>query len=98
MSANVTLTRITTLEKQGKFFPALPHRAIKESTYITDDMRFFVYKMEATSWGWSTAKSAEAYINNINNIGQYDETKEKVVRKLEAYIAEENADLQLWKS
>lgn len=93
---SVTLTRVTTLEKQGKYFPPLPARAIKESTYISEDSRFFVYKIDNTSWGWSAIK--EDYINNINNISHYDSSKEKVVRSLENYIAEENADLQLWKA
>lgn len=93
---SVTLTRVTTLEKQGKSFPTLPARAIKESTYISEDNRFFVYKIDNSSWGWSAIK--DEYINNINNVGHYDETKEKVVRSLESYIAEETADLQLWKS
>ena len=93
---SVTLTRVPTLEKQGKYFPPPPARAIKESTYISEDSRFFVYKIDNTSWGWSAIK--EDYINNINNISHYDSSKEKVVRSLENYIAEENADLQLWKA
>ena len=91
-----TLTRVTTLEKQGKSVPSLPARAIKESTYISEDNRFFVYKIDNTSWGWSSIQ--DDYISNINNISHYDSTKEKVVRALEAYIAEETSDLQLWKS
>jgi hypothetical protein len=92
----VSLTRVTTLEKQGKSVPQLPARAIKESTYISDDNRFFVYKIDNTSWGWHSIK--DDYINNINNLSHYDTSKEKVVRALEGYIAEENADLQLWKA
>jgi hypothetical protein len=93
---SITLTRVTTLEKQGKSVPALPARAIKESTYISDDNRFFVYKIDNTSWGWHSIK--DEYINDINNLSHYDSTKEKVVRALELYIAEETADLQLWKA
>jgi hypothetical protein len=93
---SITLTRVTTLEKQGKHFPTLPSRAIKESTYISEDSRFFIYKIDNTTWGWHSIK--DDYVNNINSLNHYDTSKEKVVRALEAYIAEETADLQLWKA
>ena len=99
MSNNVSLTRITTLEKNNKPYPAsaLPHRAIKDSTYITEDHRFFVFKIEANLWAWGICKPADQFINELN-LGQHAETKEKAVRNLEAYIAEEKADYKNWVS
>jgi hypothetical protein len=96
MTTNIKLTRVTTLEKSNKTIPALPHRAIRESSYITEDFRFVVYKIENTLWGWGSLKPQEDYINNLRNFNHHANTKEGVVRNLESFIADEKADSELW--
>lgn len=97
MPSNVKLTRITTLEKSAQGFNrALPHRAIKESSYVTEDFRFIVYKIDNTLWSWGTLETKEEYVNNISNLNHHANTKEGVVRNLELYIAEEKADYKNW--
>ena len=98
MTTNIKLTRVTTLEKSNKTIPALPYRAIRESTYLTEDFRFCVYKIENTLWGWGPLNSKEDYINNLNGVNHHANTKEGVVRNLELFIADEKADSELWKA
>jgi hypothetical protein len=96
MTINIKLTRVTTLEKNKKQIPTLPYRAIRESSYITEDFRFVVYKIENTLWGWGSLKPQEDYINNLRNLNHHANTKEGVVRNLESFIADEKADSELW--
>ncbi len=98
MTTNVKLKRVTTLEKENKPIPSLPHRAIRESSYLTEDFRFVVYKIENSLWGWGALLSKEDYINNLNELGHHAQTKEGAVRNLELFLAEEKADSELWKA
>jgi hypothetical protein len=96
MATNVTLKRLSTLEKTNKSLPTLPSRAISSSSYLTDDLRYFVYKDDGGTWRWSAV--FDTWTENCNNLNRWGHTKEGAVRSLEIFIAEEEYEASLWKN
>jgi hypothetical protein len=96
MTTTVTLKRVSTLEKTNKSLPAVPYRSISSSTYLTDDLRFFVYKDDGGSWRWEAV--FDKWTADCNNLTRWGHTKENAVRALETFLKEEEYEASLWKN
>lgn len=74
----------------------LPNNAQQSSSvYVTEDLRFAVYKFGSTEWGWYALK--ESVYNDLNGVSRYDTTKTSVVETLQNLVNEEEHDEKLWK-
>lgn len=93
---NVTLKRVSTLEKTNKSLPAIPHRSVSASTYMTEDLRFFVFKDDSGSWRWES--TVDKWTADCNNLNRWGHTKENIVRSLETFLKEQEYEANLWKS
>jgi hypothetical protein len=96
MTTTVTLKRVSTLEKTNKSLPAVPYRSVSSSTYLTDDLRYFVYKDDGSTWRWEAV--VDTWTANCNNLNRWGQTKEGAVRSLELFLKEEEYEANLWKN
>lgn len=96
MTTTVTLKRVSTLEKTNKSLPAVPYGAVSSSTYLTDDLRFFVYKDDGATWRWLAV--VDTWTKDCHNLNRWGQTKEYAVRSLETFLKEEEYEASLWKN
>jgi DNA-directed RNA polymerase specialized sigma54-like protein len=74
----------------------LPNNASQSSSvYVTEDLRWVVYKFGSTEWGWYALK--EKFYNDLQGVSRYDSTKTSVVETLQHLVDEEEHDEKLWK-
>jgi hypothetical protein len=74
----------------------LPSNAQQSSSvYVTEDLRFVVYKFGSMEWGWYALK--ENFYNDLSGVSRYDSTKTSVVETLQHLVDEEAHDEKLWK-
>ena len=75
---------------------SLPNNAQQSSSvYLTEDLRFVVYKFGSTEWGWYAL--SETVYNDLQGVSRYDSTKTSVVETLQRLVDEEELDEKLWK-
>lgn len=76
--------------------PNLPTNAQQSSSvYVTEDLRFVVYKFQATEWGWYALN--EKFYNDLSGLSRYNNTKTSVVEDIQRLVDEEEHDEKLWK-
>jgi hypothetical protein len=74
----------------------LPNNASQSSSvYVTEDLRWVVYKFGSTEWGWYAL--TEKFYNDLQGVSRYDSTKTSVVETLQHLVDEEEHDEKLWK-
>jgi DNA-directed RNA polymerase specialized sigma54-like protein len=74
----------------------LPTNAQQSSSvYVTEDLRFVVYKFASTEWGWYALK--ELFYNDLSGVSRYNTTKASVVEDVQRLVDEEEHDEKLWK-
>jgi hypothetical protein len=74
----------------------LPNNASQSSSvYVTEDLRWVVYKFGSTEWGWYALN--EKFYNDLQGVSRYDSTKTSVVETLQHLVDEEEHDEKLWK-
>ena len=74
----------------------LPNNASQSSSvYVTEDLRWVVYKFGSTEWGWYALK--ETFYNDLNGVSRYSTTKTSVVESIQHLVDEEEHDEKLWK-
>jgi len=74
----------------------LPNNAQQSpSVYVTEDLRWVVYKFGSTEWGWYALN--EKFYNDLQGVSRYDSTKTSVVETLQHLVDEEEHDEKLWK-
>ena len=74
----------------------LPNNASQSSSvYVTEDLRWVVYKFASAEWGWYALK--ETFYNDLQGVSRYDSTKTSVVETLQHLVDEEAHDEKLWK-
>jgi hypothetical protein len=75
---------------------SLPNNAQQSSSvYITEDLRFVVYKFGTSEWGWYALK--EDFYNDMSGVSRYNTTKTSVVEDVQRLVDEEEHDEKLWK-
>jgi hypothetical protein len=74
----------------------LPTNAQQSSSvYLTEDLRFVVYKFGTSEWGWYAL--TETFYNDLNGVSRYNTTKTSVVEDIQRLVDEEEHDEKLWK-
>lgn len=73
----------------------IPNSAVgSNSIYITEDLRFVVYK-QGSEWAWRAL--TDLVYNDIDNLSRYDTTKTSCVETIQRVVEEELYDEELWK-
>jgi len=65
------------------------------SVYVTEDLRFVVYKFSGQEWGWYALK--ESVYNDLGGVSRYNTTKTGVVEDIQRLVDEEAHDEKLLK-
>lgn len=74
----------------------LPNNAQQSSSvYVSEDLRWVVYKFGSTEWGWYALN--EKFYNDLNGVSRYNTTKTSVVESIQHLVDEEEHDEKLWK-
>lgn len=74
----------------------LPTNAQQSSSvYVTEDLRFVVFKFQASEWGWYALN--ENFYNDLQGLSRYNTTKTSVVEDIQRLVDEEVHDEKLWK-
>jgi hypothetical protein len=75
----------------------LPSNAQQSSSvYVTEDLRFVIYKFGNTEWSWYALN--ESFYNDLSGVSRYSTTKSSVVEDVQRLVDEEEHDEKLWKS
>ena len=92
------MSTIVLKKYEASKFPqvTLPNNAYNSSSvYVTEDLRWVVYKFASAEWGWYALK--ETFYNDLQGVSRYDSTKTSVVETLQHLVDEEEHDEKLWK-
>jgi len=92
------MSTIVLKKYEASKFPqvTLPNNASQSSSvYVTEDLRWVVYKFASAEWGWYALK--ETFYNDLNGVSRYSTTKTSVVETLQHLVDEEEHDEKLWK-
>jgi len=74
----------------------LPNNAYNSSSvYVSEDLRWVVYKFASAEWGWYALN--EKFYNDLNGVSRYSTTKTSVVEAIQHLVDEEEHDEKLWK-
>jgi hypothetical protein len=92
------MSTIVLKKYEASKFPTviLPNNASQSSSvYVTEDLRWVVYKFASAEWGWYALN--EKFYNDLQGVSRYDSTKTSVVETLQHLVDEEEHDEKLWK-
>ena len=92
------MSTIVLKKYEASKFPqvTLPNNASQSSSvYVTEDLRWVVYKCASAEWGWYAL--TETFYNDLNGVSRYNTTKTSVVEDIQRLVDEEEHDEKLWK-